>query len=378
MSKIDYNELEKTIKSTLHEGQIIKNETELFRLLSLVDPDSKTIKGNKKTQIKKIVKAYLEYSKYEGNSIKIIEIYEEPQIVSDNRTQGKYITYIETVLLNYLLQQNFFTVDITFRGLLEQLGMVNYNYYNYDYRKEVQEDDGPITSYETNNFFIRSYSLMRKTIDSALNSLTKRNKIRYYKCIAIITNNYEKHRANDKEIQNIMKVEEKVMYDMKVSDKGELFWKGLSKAYYKKVKAILKTKYDWEDYYEEFHIILNDKDSLTKALQENIIKLQKSTLNKNLIKTMNDDAENKYKRQNEALKKEWDEAIKNNIFPQGIGLCDSFETFVRLRDQENKMYPEEYVEVQKLLSTFFLSIVPEDQKALLEYISNKKEKESQK
>lgn len=374
--------LEEKIKNKLYEGQIIKNETELYRLLDLIPFDNKTIKGNERKKIKNTIQAFINYERVDNsNSIRILEIFEDPFPIIDKRKEGIYVTYIETLLLSYLFNESPEPLYITYKGLFDLLGMINNNYYNTDNRVKLQKIDKRITKFEATNFFLRSYSLMRRIIDRALKSLMDRSKIWVEKNIIIegdFYNEYmekqEKHIATKEEISIILDIETEVLNKLNIQSKNQVFWRGKSADFYEEVKYILKEKYGWWDYYKEFYIIPGQKMNLKKAIEENLIELNRSTLNKNIINSVNKDADNKYKLQEKEYKKEWELYKETKECSYNIGLCNDYDTFVKMIQNKTSHYPDNYLEIQELLSKYFLSIVPEDQQALIDYIENNKDK----
>lgn len=374
--------LEEKIKNKLYKGQIIKNETELYRLLDLIPSDNKTIKGNERKKIKNTIQAFINYERIDNsNSIRILEIFEDPFPIIDKRKEGIYVTYIETLLLSHLFNESPEPLYITYKELFDLLGMINNNYYNTDNRVKLQKIDKRITKFEATNFFLRSYSLMRRIIDRALKSLMDRSKIWVEKNIIIegdFYNEYmekqEKHIATKEEISIILDIETEVLNKLNIQSKNQVFWRGKSADFYEEVKYILKEKYGWWDYYKEFYIIPGQKMNLKKAIEENLIELNRSTLNKNIINSVNKDADNKYKLQEKEYKKEWEIYKETKECSYNIGLCNDYDTFVKMIQSKTSHYPDNYLEIQELLSKYFLSIVPEDQQALIDYIENNKDK----
>lgn len=83
--------LEEKIKDRLHEGQIIKNKQELFRILELGD-SNRTIKGKQKQLLERKLSAYMNWQKKIGNSIQINEIYVKPLKLIDGRKHKRHKT----------------------------------------------------------------------------------------------------------------------------------------------------------------------------------------------------------------------------------------------------------------------------------------------
>ena len=371
-------ELETRVKNTLTIGQEFKNVMDLLRYVGLVSPDEKTIKGTQRTKLINTISSYINYKYVKSNTIRIIDIYDEPLEIIDKRHEGIYVTFIESVLLDYLIKQEGYTVDMSNRTLFETLGMVNNNYFVKDYRKQLKDKNESISNFEQTNFFTRSYSFIKKTVERALNSLNNKSAIYCQKNIIIESNNYysgnienhNHHIASDDEIECILGVEQSVLQEFKVTGKSQIFLQGRSVDFYNRVKEILLDKYNWCNYYEEFHIVLGKKANLKNILDTNLVELSKMSLNQTVIDSVNKDAENRYRRQEERWREEWEEATSRGEYPNGI-LAVNADTYVRIMKDTTPHYGEDYVDTQKLLAKYFLSIVPQDQKTLLEYINNR-------
>ena len=371
-------ELEIKIKSSLNIGQEFKNVMELLRYVGLINPNEKTIKGTQRIKLINTISSYINYEYVKGNTIRIIDIYNEPLEIIDKRHEGIYVTFIESVLLDYLIKQDGYTVDMSNRTLFETLGMVNNNYFVKDYRKRLKDKDDSISNFEQTNFFTRSYSFIKKTVERALNSLNNKSAIYCQKNIIIESENYysnnienhNRHIATDDEIECILGVEQSVLQEFKVTGKSQIFMQGRSVDFYNRVKEILLAEYNWCNYYEEFHIVLGKKANLKNVLDNNLAELSKISLNQTVIESVNKDAENRYKRQEERWREEWEEAKSKGEYPNGI-LAANADTYVRIMKDTTPHYGDDYVDTQKLLAKYFLSIVPQDQKTLLEYINNR-------
>ena len=371
-------ELETKVKTTLTVGQEFKNVMELLRYIGLVSPDEKTIKGTQRTKLINTISSYINYEYVKGNTIRIIDVYDEPLEIIDKRHEGIYVTFIESVLLDYLIKQDGYTVDMSYRTLFETLGMVNNNYFVKDYRKKLKDKNENITNFEQTNFFTRSYSFIKKTAERALGSLNNKSAIYCQKNIIIESDNYysnnienhNRHIATDDEIKIILGVEQTVLKEMNATGKSQIFMQGRSVDFYNRVKEILSADYNWCNYYEEFHIVLGKKANLQYVLDNNLAELSKISLNQTVIDSVNKDAENRYRRQEERWREEWEEARSKGEYPNDVVAIDA-DTYIRIMKDTTPHYGDNYVDTQKLLATYFLSIVPKDQKTLLKYITAK-------
>lgn len=375
------SDLENKIKNKLYVGQYFNNKMELYKLLELIPSDTKSINSNERQKINKILNAYIicDNSNTLGNSFIISEIFDRPQEILDKRKGKKYITYVETILLKYFLISSTDEIHVTYRQLFELLGLNNNNYYNQEERNKLYKSKS-FSRFETNNFFIRSYSLMKRIVDSSLKSLSNRSKIWYTNNVIIVypnnSLNDKIHVADSNEIQMILDIENLVLKEMKLNDKTQVFLKGKSSDFYDEVKSIIFDKYGWEDYYKEITIVPCSKKFLERAIEENIEEMKK-TLNYNVVETMNINAKNIYDNQKKYYEEEWNKYKETKIFPDGIGLCSSFDSFVSLLSKNKIKYPDNYIEMQEILTKYFMSIIPEDQKDFIELLEKEKNTEEQ-
>lgn len=369
---IDLIDLGKKVKKKLYEGMILKNKQELFRTLGLIK-DGTMLNGNQRKHVEEELSTYCEYSKYKGNQIIINKIYQEPNTSKRDETKVKniYMKHIEALLLNYILKNSKGStyINISYSGLFTVLGMNNDYYKNIrTFLNALSDSDYRVTNWELENFIIRSYSIMKTITNRTLDKLSNKSLIHVSKVVMIIDEFEESHIASDKEISEILKVENKVMNEMGFKDKSELFIRSKLERYYDKVKAVLKKEFKWTNYYSCLHIVKGSELSLSRALTNAKSELHRLALNEKIVESVDHDADKRYDNQDKKILEEW-----NNRTEDSPGLYSTFEVFKDL----NPHYPEDYTDVQKKLSKFFLSINPSDYQELVEIIKehNKKIKE---
>lgn len=355
----ELSDLETKIKERLHEGQTFKNKQELYRVLDLIK-DDKTIKGKQKILIERELDRYISYNRFKGNNIMITKIFDIPLPVMDKQIQGIYIVYIEKALLNYFLQQNTEEIKMSSSTLFTVLGMNNKYYSDSNTRNKLVDKDKRFDTWETDNFFFRSYSIMKTILTRAFKNMQDRSEIKVNEeyMIGIQKNNSTEvdwHTADPIEQSLILTIENEVRTEMGYSSKSQIYWHNKGKSFHDKVYEKIREKYGWNAYYNYYHIITSQKHCLIRALEEKELELNKLTLNEKVIEAVNKDAQNRYDRQENRIKESWNKNKDN--FKQS---ADTYEEYNELMKTNVRHYTEEYIDIQKMLSDFFLSIEEED------------------
>ena len=104
------------------------------------------------------------------------------------------------------------------------------------------------------------------------------------------------------------------------------------------------------------------------ALEEKELELNKLTLNEKVIEAVNKDAQNRYDKQESRIKESWSK--NKDDFKES---ADTYEEYNELMKTNVRHYTEEYIDIQKMLSDFFLGIEEEDK--IIKYIKEIERKE---
>lgn len=259
--------------------------------------------GNSKKKQLKILSQYIDYTK-EGTKFIINEIYDNViPSVKTIRSDSVYSKYIELLIINKLRENFSSDCYMSLKKWLEELSMVNQNYYNYMGFKKAKlyfirqyedyyDDLDLITLYD---FFDFSYNKIYHIFFKTLNSMQKRGVISYGKEYLVETYsliNGEKkynqentyHIADDIEIYAIKKIEKKV--SQKLNIKQDYLWKGmgLNNIGYNRMFKNEINKYYNEDFQFGFNYIskvVNIKKGVNFNQEEKMI-------NKLIIKEIKD------------------------------------------------------------------------------------------
>lgn len=333
--------------SNLQVGLIVKNYKDMCTLLGC-----EVCVGKSKILQIKNWQRYFNFKKA-GYKFIITGVYDTPLPSMDARRikEGKYNKYIELLLLRYLSTCKDNTLEITKRGLYKVLGMVNENYDKITYDncvKAIQEDIGhKISKFNINNFHQRVENKFSKILYNTLDSMEKRKLIHYRKKI-IITADDGYDLENGGSI-TALPYQEGIIEDMfqKVLDEwgynsiAQVNLRYKTKEFYDEVNKRLSDEYEWKGFYTHILISMSDRKNTQHLSAEDIRGLspsvQREQFNKLLIEDINGQVDSKY----EKYQSETVEDICN-------GKVKGFR------------YDESYLEVQKELSDYLLSLKYED------------------
>ena len=335
--------------SNLQKGTVAKNYKDMCALLGC-EPCKGN--GNDRSYQIKNWQRYFNFKKV-GYKFIVTEIYDTPLLSTDARRtkEGKYNKYIELLLLRYLSDCKDNTLEITKRGLYKILGMVNQNYDKLTYDNcagTVEHDMGhKISKFNINHFHQRVENKYSKILYNTLDSMEKRKLIHYRKKIIITANNgYDSESGGS---ITALPYQEGIIEDMMQQVLDEWGYSNISQIalrykiddFYEEVTDRLNDKYEWKGFYTHILISMLDCGDAQHLSAEDIIRLspttQRERFNKLLIGDINGQVDSKYEKyQNETA----DDIIDGDIN--------------RFR------YGESYLEAQKELSDYFLSLKYDD------------------
>ena len=160
---------------------------------------------------------FFNFEKVGRGKYEILEIYDDPLPIEDDRNKGNrqvYTHYIELVLMNYLAKKGTHVETFTMRDLWRLLGMINEKYGKVSTDNLLSMNEC-ITSFEINNFYMRSDKKLRQILLSALKNLRSRRLIDWQlQTVVCKEKNGEEEWfvANDDEIELILNTEYDVLH----------------------------------------------------------------------------------------------------------------------------------------------------------------------
>lgn len=320
------------VKEQLTPGTILKNYKELCSLLELPETTGKS----KQLQINNL-RRFCAMEK-DGNRYIITELYDIPLEKEDKRVKGNraiFVTYIESLLLNYFIRQGTTTCNFTKRRLWEILGLVNNDYVKYienpGFLNIIQTEDERIRQWHIDSFYARSRKKLNDVIKSALNSLENRALIKCRRDV-IVASRDNKHFeiTDDEQIEKILEIEKETLNELGCKNMKAVIFNSDKKINMKRYEKLrnekLKKVYGIDYIYRIYSIVCNRK-YLEQGLKENEKELRQY-LNQEFIDAVNLLAEKEFR--------------KNRV---------------ELRENRTHfIYPNYYVDIQKLLATKLLYI----------------------
>ncbi|MCF2642246.1 hypothetical protein I6E50_07485 [Roseburia hominis] len=340
-------------------GMVIKNYKELCNLLGQEVKSGKS----KKLQLEDF-KRYFDWEK-SGQKFIITDIYDTPLTKEDRRKLGNnsiYVKYIELILLQYLSKQEGYTKTFTKRNWWELLGMVNRKY-NKISKKQLENIDYTITSYQINHFYQRCNKKLEQILFSALNNLKNRKLIIWEMqtvVVAINENGKEVYfLADDEDKKKILQVERYVLKNVMGYEKMiQVFCRFRQNEYYQQVNEKLNELYGWDHYFKQIKLIYTPEDVL-EAIQQSEIDLQKEILNEKIINVLNENAKEKY----DTEIKKWEETCRNLIW--GDYKHDTKSGTWKI--------PDTYLEAQRILTDELINIGHKKNRISLEQFEEEEE-----
>ena len=279
-------------------GMIVKHYKDLCELL-----DEKVKIGNPKKAQMKQFESHFKFEKM-GNSFKIIEIYEVPIRVVDNRDTGNNSLYqinFQILLLDYLARKasevdnNFQKIELTNQQIISITGMANDLYLerNNDYLLE----NCNISEFHINDFYRNTGIKFCRIIGSALTNLKNRyilNITDIYK----INEQGEWRTADKNEETIIITAKKKALSILNLKTELQVKMKFKTVEFYKIVNEILFIENNWDGCFKCYEVCFF-KSELNKDIKHHLKgyedkKKEQYKLNNKIIGYLNKDTENRY------------------------------------------------------------------------------------
>ena len=352
--------------SRLSEGQIFKSWRDIFSYLHIYLP-----KGGKIRELAiDHLRQWVAIEDVPNSNKKIIaEVYTEPHMLLDGRSEGNhnlYKLYLKTILLSIFLESDVFDRNYTYMQFWKEMGMCNLYYSDKEARKKLLKADTTITEDQMDEFFSRSWSIMKSITDSVLDSLQNEGMLEYGKSKMIVEHPNTPARLATKEERHIIgSAETRAMHRLGFKNKKDMFLHRKTKECHKIALKILHEEYEWENYFDCFSVIAYKKDILAKGLEQNIKELEKEVqrqeakqqLNSNVIRRIKDNAQKTNDREVQRIQEMYQEYLAT-----WIGTPWTYNQYFETKAYH--LFREDYVAIQDLLTDCFIG----DPKILLDKI----------
>ena len=306
------------------------------------------------------------FCKYErqGHKFVITEVYDSPYEKEDKRVNGNnsiYVTYIESLLLNYFIRNDGNKFNFTKRQLWEMLGMVNENYAKYFDKKQLEADlyeyEPRVRPWHIDRFYSRSRKKLNDIVKSALQSLKRRKLIDYRDDVIVACKGQKQFEVTRPwQLEKILEIERETLDELvgatkKVvrngkeitvpTDMRDVLFSSDKKVNLKKYLNLrnkkLQATLEFDFIYKRYSIVCNRK-YLERGLAENE-QMLKQALNLKVIDSVNELAQKDFDKNRADLKS----------------------------GKTHFIFPNYYMEIQKLLSTKLLNI---DEPMINEFIKS--------
>ena len=334
--------------------------------------EDETTGNSKKAQFNRW-KRYFDFYK-EGQKFVINEIYDQPFATDDarKRKEGLYVKYIELLLLEYLSKQSDYKVTVDNREMYKILGMTNENYSIRSKMKSIAANEmirqtitknvsrfvftnPPVVSdFNINNFYLRAEQKLNKILYSALNSMKNRFLIDYKKVNLIaefvgLKNGrtyLDCRESTAHEDKQILEAKNLIISQMGYNNVTEIMLCYKCEEFYNRFDEYVKKNYGWERCYSQLRIVYIDDIAKQIPLKvEEIRKLsyedKKSQLNAEIIKSLNIQAEKRYKDNHIKIEAEYN---------------DEWGDFNKMSGNVPFVYESDYVEIQRALADYLLNV----------------------
>lgn len=317
----------------LKKGDSIKNYKEMCDLLG-----EKTEAGNSKKAQLREWERFFKYHK-EGHKIIIDEIYEEPQEKLDLRgSYGLLSNDIQPLILDLLVKNNQSdSICFSCTKLLEMLKMVNSNYHvgrrNIKLFSKYLDVDEDII----NDFYYFEHTKLKSSLESALNSLYNKRIISWGKvtmvCVleqSLVPDAYGKYSsvktnrpATNCEIEFLLSIDRKVLDAMGLQSTTQVYGTSRYNKFKKLVKEEIKNSNSNILYGYKGYKIIQLKEYVIKALEEENKKLKEQELNFNILKS----AYRSIRAKSENVKKEIDDSWGTKLENHNTNAVRSKDTY---------------------------------------------------
>lgn len=323
-------------------GDCFKNYKELCDALN-----QPTYGGNQKKKQLEDFKRFFNYEKV-GNKFYILEIYDKPKEKEYHYPSNAiYVQHIEIILLNFLSKQKEYQVDIPSQYLWLELGIINKNFIDMQYKKEeLLEMHEQMRMFYIKDFYQRCKLKFIQIVDSSLKSLVNQKLIIYRKIYKIkYPDKFYAKTANLIEEVAILKVEREILDEFGFKTINEVYIHNKAIDYYAKRNEKLKEVLGCIAVYDYLNIVFDPERAKVevekyKNIHNDKIKSEKKNLNNKIISSVDKQAEK----------------IQMN---KGISNKEVEEKVNKAKENGEKSpfyYYENYIDMQHLLSDRLLRI----------------------
>jgi hypothetical protein len=221
---------------------------------------------------------YFEYH-FEGRKVIIDSVFDEPLMsehtLSDNTMLGLVQKLILNILADEYVNKGNRRLIITYREIITRLQIVNSNYEYIDKDKQNSLAKSlNVSLLDVAEFYQITQSKLMRMVDRAFASMYSRATAEALKIKRIKLVSGEHRTATESERQKLLNIEESVLEEMKLDNKGIVFALDKWDEFYQKVVSVAKRELNVTDYYNAYSIVFTDRvfkdiTKVEKFLSEN-------------------------------------------------------------------------------------------------------------
>lgn len=251
----------------------------------------------------------------EGNKYRILEVAECLPEKTPRTRKGKYIQYVEPVLIDYICRNGGENrrISLTGKELFFLLGFVNDHYLASG---KVGEIYGDISGFEIDEnvtddlmtedgtkfkcgdmywFRTKTGKRLNNILRSALRSMQKRRTIDldYEYAITMLgkDGNARTRIATERQIEIIRTVEEDILKEMGVFSVKVIYSTNRTREFFDHMNKILTAEYGWKRVVRKTVIVLNEKYTVGGKLRKSEVRHFKRVLNRTILEYLSKEAE---------------------------------------------------------------------------------------
>ncbi len=248
----------------------------------------------------------------EGHKYIVTEIYDVPLPYVDGRSlrEGVYLGHIEALTVRLLASCRNNRLYCLKNDLYAMLGFVNGNYEDLRLRhSDIIENavrSGEMTSYDVDDFRIRTAAKLNKILFTALNSMQKRNIIDYRTEYVIFRSDPASHMlykdtADVRETSIIEDAQAEILSQMDCHNMRDVLISGRIHEFNFKINSYLQESYDWHGVYSRIVLSYTSGNGEISPLRcTDIGNLTFSEirrdLNRLIMDSLNEQAANRYRK----------------------------------------------------------------------------------
>lgn len=289
-------------------GMVVPNYRKMCELLG----DKICTGKSKQCQLKRWERLF-RYER-EGNKFRILEVEDAPPKVLPRKRTGKYIQYIEPVIIDYLCRNGGerHCVRLVGKELMFVVGIVNDRYRandkvgylrgditGFDISTETMEDlvlDNGNTIGCEYVYWFRTKTMKRlgNILSSSLRSMRGRGVIELdyeYVVVAAGDDGYVRRKiADERQVKAIRNAEKVILKEMDIPNLNTALCSDNGREFFDRVNKLLASEYGWKRVFRQAVVCLNEKYVVGGRLRKEDVSAFRHKVNKKILEYLENEA----------------------------------------------------------------------------------------